>query len=264
MVRPRRTRLTVVYLYTQGEPNCLEGLTFVISGVLESLERDDAKVLIERLGGKVTLSLSKKTSYFVVGRDAGASKTAKVGLSYSHNRGRFIKARTSRALCPGGRVPSDPIDRLPSHSGNQGKPWKWVFIFQVRKNSWIWWKHKKSGKTVGIWQWSRRERFSPVWCMCVLYVAWWWWWWWWIVMMMMVVWWWCCSDVYVIVNTGDCFTGSWPGNKTSGRRRFVWPYKTNAWKTVKVWNTSWGQHCQGRPYLLVFPGPEVADRSSIM
>ena len=27
-------------------------------------------------------------------------------------------------------------------------------------------KHKKSGKTEGIFQWPRRERFSPVWCMC--------------------------------------------------------------------------------------------------
>ena len=62
----------------QGEENCLEGLTFVITGVLESIERDDAVDLIQRYGGKVTGSLSKKTNYIVVGRDAGQSKLTKV------------------------------------------------------------------------------------------------------------------------------------------------------------------------------------------
>ena len=56
----------------------MEGLTFVITGVLDSLERDEAKCLIEKYGGKVTTSLSKKTSYMIMGRDAGESKSAKV------------------------------------------------------------------------------------------------------------------------------------------------------------------------------------------
>uniref|UniRef100_A0A2K6MCM9 Replication factor C subunit 1 n=1 Tax=Rhinopithecus bieti TaxID=61621 RepID=A0A2K6MCM9_RHIBE len=38
----------------KGAENCLEGLIFVITGVLESIERDEAKSLIERYGGKVT------------------------------------------------------------------------------------------------------------------------------------------------------------------------------------------------------------------
>ena len=73
-------------MHLQGEENCLEGLTFVITGVLESIERDDAADLIQRYGGKVTQSVSKKTSYIVVGRDPGESKLSKVqckGLSYS-------------------------------------------------------------------------------------------------------------------------------------------------------------------------------------
>lgn len=56
----------------------MEGLTFVITGVLESFERDETKSLLEKYGAKVTQSLSKKTSYVVVGRDAGASKLSKV------------------------------------------------------------------------------------------------------------------------------------------------------------------------------------------
>ncbi|XP_074655987.1 replication factor C subunit 1-like isoform X2 [Tubulanus polymorphus] len=62
----------------EGGENCLEGLTFVVTGVLESLERDEAKSLIERYGGKMTTSLSKKTSYVVIGDGAGESKMAKV------------------------------------------------------------------------------------------------------------------------------------------------------------------------------------------
>lgn len=56
---------------------------FVLTGVLESMERDDAKSLIERYGGKVTGNVSRKTTYLVLGRDSGASKTEKVTLSSS-------------------------------------------------------------------------------------------------------------------------------------------------------------------------------------
>ena len=53
------------------------GLTFVITGVLESLERTEAQSIIEKYGGKVTQSVSKKTSYAVIGREAGPSKLQK-------------------------------------------------------------------------------------------------------------------------------------------------------------------------------------------
>jgi len=62
----------------EGAANCLEGLTFVITGVLESLERTEAQSIIEKYGGKVTQSVSKKTSYAVIGREAGPSKLQKV------------------------------------------------------------------------------------------------------------------------------------------------------------------------------------------
>ncbi|XP_043099548.1 replication factor C subunit 1 isoform X2 [Puntigrus tetrazona] len=61
----------------QGAENCLEGCVFVLTGVLESMERDDAKSLIERYGGKVTGNVSRKTTYLVLGRDSGVSKTEK-------------------------------------------------------------------------------------------------------------------------------------------------------------------------------------------
>ncbi|XP_026059871.1 replication factor C subunit 1 isoform X2 [Carassius auratus] len=61
----------------QGAENCLEGCVFVLTGVLESIERDEAKSLIERYGGKVTGNVSRKTTYLVLGRDSGVSKTEK-------------------------------------------------------------------------------------------------------------------------------------------------------------------------------------------
>ncbi|XP_072352688.1 replication factor C subunit 1 isoform X2 [Scyliorhinus torazame] len=60
-----------------GAENCLEGLSFVITGVLESMERDDAKSLIERHGGKLTGNVSKKTNYLVTGREGGRAKLDK-------------------------------------------------------------------------------------------------------------------------------------------------------------------------------------------
>jgi DNA ligase (NAD+) len=50
----------------------LEGKTFVLTGTLPSLTRDDAKARIEAAGGKVTGSVSKKTHYVVAGEDAGS------------------------------------------------------------------------------------------------------------------------------------------------------------------------------------------------
>jgi DNA ligase (NAD+) len=54
----------------------LENLTFVLTGGLASLSREGAQAAIEERGGKVTSSVSKKTSYVVVGENPG-SKLAK-------------------------------------------------------------------------------------------------------------------------------------------------------------------------------------------
>ncbi|TAE05013.1 MAG: NAD-dependent DNA ligase LigA [Oscillatoriales cyanobacterium] len=50
----------------------LAGQTFVITGTLPTLKRDEAKDLIQKAGGKVTNSVSAKTNYVVVGEDAGS------------------------------------------------------------------------------------------------------------------------------------------------------------------------------------------------
>ena len=58
------------------EDGPLSGMTIVVTGTLEGFSRDEAKDAIERLGGKTTDSVSKKTSYVVVGASPG-SKVAK-------------------------------------------------------------------------------------------------------------------------------------------------------------------------------------------
>lgn len=50
----------------------LDGLTFVITGTLESMSRDEAKEIIESKGGKVSSSVSKKTSWLIAGEKAGS------------------------------------------------------------------------------------------------------------------------------------------------------------------------------------------------
>ncbi|HLO87405.1 MAG TPA: NAD-dependent DNA ligase LigA [Nostocaceae cyanobacterium] len=59
------------------------GKTFVITGTLPTLKRDEAKALIQKAGGKVTDSVSKKTDFLVVGADAGSKleKAQSLGIT---------------------------------------------------------------------------------------------------------------------------------------------------------------------------------------
>jgi DNA ligase (NAD+) len=56
--------------------NALEGQTFVLTGTLPTMSREQAAALIQSHGGKISDSVSKKTSYVVAGASAG-SKLAK-------------------------------------------------------------------------------------------------------------------------------------------------------------------------------------------
>lgn len=58
----------------------LKGLTFVITGTLPTLSREQATELIIANGGSVSGSVSKKTSYLLMGSDAGSKYTKAVEL----------------------------------------------------------------------------------------------------------------------------------------------------------------------------------------
>jgi len=72
--RDLRFELEVSERRAQGGP--LDGKTFVLTGTLPTLSRDEASARIKRAGGKVTGSVSKKTDYVVAG-DSPGSKLAK-------------------------------------------------------------------------------------------------------------------------------------------------------------------------------------------
>jgi len=70
----------------------LEGLTFVLTGTLPTLTRDEAKERIERAGGKVSGSVSKKTSYVVAGEEAGSKleKAEQLGVKVVDEAGLLV------------------------------------------------------------------------------------------------------------------------------------------------------------------------------
>jgi DNA ligase (NAD+) len=70
----------------------LEGLTFVFTGTLKGMERDEARNNVEQLGGKTSSSISKKVDYVVVGDEAGSKleKAKSLGLKVL-NEEEFLK-----------------------------------------------------------------------------------------------------------------------------------------------------------------------------
>ena len=62
----------------EGESDIFAGMTFVITGTLPSMERKQAAELIEKNGGKVSGSVSRKTTFLLAGENAG-SKLKKAG-----------------------------------------------------------------------------------------------------------------------------------------------------------------------------------------
>ena len=67
----------------EGADNRFAGMTFVLTGALEKYTRDEAGAIVEKFGGKVSGSVSKKTNYVLAGEDAGSKldKANKLGVT---------------------------------------------------------------------------------------------------------------------------------------------------------------------------------------
>ncbi len=74
MKRLKEAGLTMECLEEENEDARFAGLTFVITGTLPTMDRKDAAALIEKMGGKVTGSVSKKTTYLLAGERAGSKR----------------------------------------------------------------------------------------------------------------------------------------------------------------------------------------------
>jgi len=70
----------------------LDGKTFVLTGTMQSMSRDDAKAKIRALGGNTSSSVSKKTDYVVTGKDPGSkyNDAQKLGVKII-NENEFMK-----------------------------------------------------------------------------------------------------------------------------------------------------------------------------
>ncbi|XP_041991381.1 replication factor C subunit 1 [Salvia splendens] len=101
----------------EGAPDCLNGLTFVISGTLDSLEREEAEDLIKRHGGRCTGSVSKKTNYLLCDEDIGGRKSEKakeLGTAFLTEDGLFDMIRASnKSKKPVAKVAPSPPKKSP-------------------------------------------------------------------------------------------------------------------------------------------------------
>jgi len=78
--RLRAAGLKFDYQVKRKKGGPLEGMTFVLTGALPNLSREEATRLIESAGGKVSGSVSRKTSYVVAGEEAGSKLDKARGL----------------------------------------------------------------------------------------------------------------------------------------------------------------------------------------
>mmetsp|Transcript_687 Transcript_687/g.1994 ORF Transcript_687/g.1994 Transcript_687/m.1994 type:complete len:1093 (+) Transcript_687:367-3645(+) len=100
----------------RGHPECLLNRTFVVTGVLDSLKRDEADDLIKRHGGRVTGSVSGKTTYLLAGTQCGRSKIAQAkdkGTRVINEDGLFALINATSTMRAAPAQPAEPSVPLP-------------------------------------------------------------------------------------------------------------------------------------------------------
>ncbi|TAL15893.1 NAD-dependent DNA ligase LigA [bacterium] len=99
-----------------GEASPLAGMTFVLTGSLARMTREEAKESLKRLGAKVSSSVSSKTSYVVVGEDPGSKAKAARELGVP-----ILSEEEFASLLAGAKKPA-PVAFAGSGAANAGKP----------------------------------------------------------------------------------------------------------------------------------------------
>lgn len=86
--RLRRAGLQFTGTVNRAQAGPLKGMTFVLTGTLPNLTREEAKTRIEAAGGKVAGSVSRKTSFVVAGQEAGSKldKARELGIAVLDER----------------------------------------------------------------------------------------------------------------------------------------------------------------------------------
>lgn len=92
--RLRNANINFEHLENESTDTRFEGKTFVLTGTLPTYKREEAKEIIESLGGKVSGSVSKKTSFVLAGEEAGSKLEKAIALGVT-----VIDEETFKNMC---------------------------------------------------------------------------------------------------------------------------------------------------------------------
>ncbi|XP_030374533.1 replication factor C subunit 1 [Scaptodrosophila lebanonensis] len=108
----------------KGTPDCLKGYTFLVTGILESMERGEAESVIKEYGGRVMTVVGKKLNYLVVGEEAGPKKLAQAdefNVTVLSEDGLFDLIRERSGLTNGSKNGEKSIKKEKEESSNKLK-----------------------------------------------------------------------------------------------------------------------------------------------